>query len=69
MAVLLTQTDPFIESTEPAKGASSVHMTCMTVPSVLIPISPLNPLYKAQYVIQEFSSVGGRGAFSDQSMS
>lgn len=36
---------------EPAKGALSVYKTCITVPSALIPISPLNSLDKAQYVI------------------
>lgn len=70
VAVSLTQMDPFIQSIEPAKGVSSVYMTCMTVPSALIPVSSLNPLHKAQYVIQEFSVLGGgEGGGGDQSMS
>lgn len=66
VAVSLTQMDPFIESIEPAKGVSSVYMTCVTVPSALIPISSLNPLHKAQYVIQKFSVLGEGGSCSSQ---
>lgn len=49
--------DPFIESIEPAKGVSSVYMTCMTVPSALI----LESLTQGTVRDPGVLSVGGGG--------